>query len=172
MALPPDKEPSYTKKITAYPWESTLEQIDALARQRRREQPADLQRLAMSIGALFISIQGERGPDGKYGLWSDTMIQEQIRSWVAIGDDWLAEQGRPLHSRRGDGSLAPFPEVLTPRGSSMEGVTFPSGERFSTLANGSLAGGKSENDARAEAKDFVLDAAIGADLNLDDNEIL
>ncbi len=51
------KEPPYTKKITAYPWQTTLDQIDALARQRQREQPADLQRLAMHMGALFITIQ-------------------------------------------------------------------------------------------------------------------
>jgi hypothetical protein len=91
-----EKESSYTRKITAYPWESTLDQIDTLARLRRRELPGTIQRLAMHIGTLFLSIQGERGPNGNYGLWSDTIIREQIHAWVLLGADWL---GQPLRRR-------------------------------------------------------------------------
>jgi len=166
------KEPFYTKKITAYPWEMTLDQIDALARQRRREQPADLQRLAMHIGALFISIQGERGTDGFYGLWSMDTIQEQIRSWVAIGNDWLTEQGRPLTSPGADGSFTALLQVLMQGGHSFRGIPSEQEHWEHDKDKTSPSTNLQEGNPLALAKDFVPDATIGADLNLDETEIL
>lgn len=77
-----------------------LDQLEVLARERKRERETDLQKRAMHIGSLFVSI--ESGPTNRstnlYGNWTSEDMAEEIRRWVVLAIDWLERNGQPINA--------------------------------------------------------------------------
>lgn len=88
-----DVKPNPTKTVE-YPWVETLEQFEALAEQRQRQTADDYQREAEYIGSLFLAIEGEAGPDDKFGLYSSKELIERLRPYLDMGNGWMAARGQ------------------------------------------------------------------------------
>ena len=71
-----------TFKQTIYPYLKTGRHIIALAEQRGREKESELYREAVDIGSLFLSIDGEPAPDGRYGTLS---VEELAQAYSTEG---------------------------------------------------------------------------------------
>jgi hypothetical protein len=147
--------PGSTRKATLYPFEQTLTLLTRLAQDRGRERDSDLARQALSIGSLFVAIQGGLGSDGLYGgVFSPAEVAAHIRGYVVIGADWLALQGQPITV--GGGSLAALLELLA---KSQGEIAARPGEAFAPgYTPEQLAG----------AEDIVLSAEMGEGLGEED----
>ena len=156
---------SNTRKITAYPFEETLQEIAAIAEQRQREKETDLQRRAMHIGSLFIAISEEAGQGGRYGTRSPEKLAELIRPYVVMAIDWLQEHGHPVRLVGESATLTTLLELMTRSG------TLAGAPTNGTSANG--ASMVSDDKALlATAQPFMLDTMMEADLGIDDSDIL
>ena len=136
-------------------YESTMQQIEALAEQRKRERDTDLQKQALDIGSLFLSIKG--APDrqtGRYGNWQAEDLAEELRPWVLLGLDWLERHGHRITS---SGVSPAAIEALLGARTHMASGPEPSPTK------------KRTEEERPEA---IIDANVLSALNLDDSPML
>jgi hypothetical protein len=140
-----------------------LEQLEVLARERRRERETDLQKRAMHIGTLFVSI--EAGPTDRqqdlYGNWESRDMAEEIRRWVIVALDWLERHGHALSTSSSSQVLTSILSALATnapqRGGSVPSPTSPQGI---------------ELQQKEEPDDAFIGGSVLSSLNLDESPLI
>lgn len=87
------------KRITLWVYSEDVDQLQALARQRKRQDWSELAREALHDGITFTSIKG--APDrasGKYGNLDETDLAELVYLLTGQGIMWLERHGTPIAS--------------------------------------------------------------------------
>jgi hypothetical protein len=87
------------KRITLWVYLEDVEQLQALARQRRRQDWSELAREALHEGTTFTAIKGE--PDrasGRFGNLDETDLAELVYLLTGQGIMWLERHGTPIAS--------------------------------------------------------------------------
>ncbi len=109
-------------------YEETLQQLEKLAEQRKQEKDTDLQKIALQIGTLFLSMsKGRLDPaTRRIGYWNVDDLADDLRQWVLLGNDWLERHGHPISP----GSSTTLTSLLgalamNMGGPSQQGVTQP-----------------------------------------------
>jgi hypothetical protein len=110
------QEGAKKKRITLWVYTEDLDQLQALARQRNRQDWSELAREALHDGTVFAGIRGE--PDrasGTYGTLNASDLAEQVYLLTGLGVTWLERHGLSITSPS-DKVLA-FVEALVRSGS-------------------------------------------------------
>ena len=141
-----------------------LDQLEVLARERKRERETDLQKRAMHIGALFVSI--ESGPTNRntnlYGNWESSDMAEEIRRWVVLAIDWLERHGHPINGGSSSQMLTSVLGLLAANTPTQTGGTVPT-----------LASSSSHEAVQAEPEsDAYISGSALSSLNLDESPLI
>jgi hypothetical protein len=115
------------KRITLWVYLEDVEQLQALARQRRRQDWSELAREALHDGTTFTAIKGE--PDrasGKFGNLDETELAELVYLLTGQGTMWLERHGTSIASPS-EKVLALVEALL--RSGSLPGAAAPSQSR-------------------------------------------
>jgi len=110
------QEGAKKKRITLWVYTEDLEQLQALARQRNRQDWSELARDALHDGTVFAGIKGE--PDrgsGTFGTLKDSDLAEQVYLLTGLGVTWLERHGLSITSP--SDKVMAFVEALVRSGS-------------------------------------------------------
>jgi hypothetical protein len=146
-------------------YEETLQQLERLAEQRKQEKDTDLQKIALQIGTIFLSMsKGRLDPTtGRIGHWNVDDLAEDLRQWVLLGSDWLERHGHPINS----GSPQAFTSLLGALAMNMSG-SLPQGATQPTAV--------APPSVPEELEEPPVEAMIGGNvlssLNLDESPML